>query len=183
MPNKTIYVADGDLPICERAQELAGANLSATIVQALRRFVATEDARTQGYTEVSLKVGSQGAFTTKRFLARELARRRTRDQKHHRIETRTVYQTAKGRLVLHTRGAPDWTAWSASWNWDWDADAEHGERQPQRWGQDWSAMSEGGEQRMTVYETLDDLTADLDDSLCTAVEQALRGEEDEFLDI
>ena len=45
MPNKTIYVSDADVPTFERAQELAGGNLSATIVQALRRFVEMEEAK------------------------------------------------------------------------------------------------------------------------------------------
>ena len=39
MPNKTIYVSDGDLSLYQRAQELAGGNLSAAISAALRRFV------------------------------------------------------------------------------------------------------------------------------------------------
>src|SRR5690348_14808983 len=38
MPNKTIYVADSDLPLYEQAQAMAGGNLSAAIAQALRRF-------------------------------------------------------------------------------------------------------------------------------------------------
>ncbi len=42
MPNRTIYVADSDLPVFEKAQQLAGDNLSATIAQALRRFVEAE---------------------------------------------------------------------------------------------------------------------------------------------
>jgi len=199
MPNKTIYVADADLPIFERAQELAGENLSATIVQALRRFVATEDARTQGYDEVNLRLGSQGTYTHKRFLARELARRRTRDSEHH-IVTAIVYQTAKGRLVLNTRISPDWAAWATNWDWDWDVDPERGSRHRRRergrsgdwsdwsdWGksgrQDWSTWSEGAEHRMDVYETLDDLKPHIDEALYNAAAQALRGENDEFLDI
>jgi hypothetical protein len=39
VPNKTIYVSDGDLQLFQRAQELAGGNLSAAISKALRRFV------------------------------------------------------------------------------------------------------------------------------------------------
>ena len=39
MPNRTIYVADVDLPIFEKAQKLAGDNLSAAIAQALHYFV------------------------------------------------------------------------------------------------------------------------------------------------
>ncbi len=42
MPNKMIYVSEADLPIFERAQELAGSSLSAVIARALRLFVQTE---------------------------------------------------------------------------------------------------------------------------------------------
>ena len=31
VPNKTIYVSDGDMPLFQRAQELASGNLSAAI--------------------------------------------------------------------------------------------------------------------------------------------------------
>ena len=43
MPNKTIYVSDGDLPVFQRAQELADGNLSQAISRALRRFVDVEE--------------------------------------------------------------------------------------------------------------------------------------------
>jgi len=45
MPNRTIYVADADVPIFEKAQKLAGDNLSAAIAHALRSFVEREEAR------------------------------------------------------------------------------------------------------------------------------------------
>jgi hypothetical protein len=45
MPNKTIYVPDEDLPVFERAQAIAGGSLSATIVQALRDYIAAQEAR------------------------------------------------------------------------------------------------------------------------------------------
>ncbi len=111
MPNKTIYVADADLPIFERAQDLAGENLSATIVQALQRLVKVEEARAKGFGEIVLKVGNNGTYTNKAFLGRELAKRRARDPNAHRIVSQTVYQTFKGRLVLYTRTFPDWYAW------------------------------------------------------------------------
>ena len=49
VPNKTIYVSDGDLPIYQRAQELAGDNLSAAIAAALRQFVELEEGRREGF--------------------------------------------------------------------------------------------------------------------------------------
>ena len=53
MPNKTIYVSDDDLPLFQRAQEIAGGKLSAAITAALRRYVEVEEGRQQGFEEVS----------------------------------------------------------------------------------------------------------------------------------
>ena len=57
MPNKTIYVSDGDLPIYQRAQELAGGNLSAAISSALKRYVDVEEGRHEGFEEITVRVG------------------------------------------------------------------------------------------------------------------------------
>ena len=76
MPNKTIYVSDTDLPIFERAQELAGENLSSTIVQALRNFVNAHEARIAGFREIVVRVGS-GVYTRKQFRGRLLAKGHT----------------------------------------------------------------------------------------------------------
>jgi EXLDI family protein len=73
MPNKTIYVADADLPVFERAQELAGENLSSTIVQALRNFVQAYETRAAGFRDVVVKVGSE-IYTRKQFRGRLLAK-------------------------------------------------------------------------------------------------------------
>jgi EXLDI family protein len=118
MPNKTIYVADADLPIFERAQELAGENLSATIVHALRRLVAVEEARMRGLGEIVLRVGNHGTYVNKAFMGRELAKRRARDERAHEIVSQVVYQTAKGRLVFYTRTFPDWYVWQSFWEED-----------------------------------------------------------------
>ena len=128
MPNKTIYVADADLPVFDRAQELAGENLSATIAQALRHFIQAEEARAQGFGEITLKVGRNMTYTRKQFLGRELARYRTRDEETGRLLTQTVFLTARGRFVLYTRAQPDWSAWTAYWMQDWDKD----------WNMSWS---------------------------------------------
>jgi EXLDI family protein len=142
MPNKTIYVADADLSVFDRAQELAGENLSATIAQALRRFIETEEARTQGFGEITLKVGRQMTYTRKQFLGREVARHRSRDEESSRLITQTVFQTAKGRLVLYTRATPDWNAWTSYWS-DWGRDfagdwSEWGRDFAKGWDQSWS---------------------------------------------
>ncbi len=43
MPNKTIYVRERDVGLWERAEELAGGNVSALLAEALRRFVEEEE--------------------------------------------------------------------------------------------------------------------------------------------
>ncbi|HEX9036130.1 MAG TPA: EXLDI protein [Ktedonobacterales bacterium] len=201
MPNKTIYVADADLPVFERAQELAGENLSATIAGALRRYVQAEEARQQGFVEVSVKVGSHRNFSVKRFMGRELARRRERDEPLARVVTQTVFQTARGRFAVYTRATPDWSRWATGWGGDWDVDVDvdvdvaEGSWRVSRSGEqnrtggvkwsagDWSTWTADDERTLEIYETLDELKANVDEELAAAVEQALRGEEDEFLDI
>jgi EXLDI family protein len=100
MPNKTIYVADGDLPLFQRAQELTGDSLSATITEALRRLVDVEEGKAQGFAEVRVKVGSGKALRTQRFQGVLLAEQ-GRTTKEGRVETYRVYQGRTGKLVLH----------------------------------------------------------------------------------
>src|SRR5438876_7710203 len=103
MPNRTIYVADADLPIFEKAQKLAGDNLSAAIAQALRYFVENEEARRSGFEEITVKVGKGRPYLTKQFRGRLLARRRIRVHNGTRPLTLVVYQTAKGRFAVYTK--------------------------------------------------------------------------------
>lgn len=198
MPTKTIYVADADLPVFERAQELAGDNLSSTIVQALRRFIAIEEARQRGFVEITVKVGERGAYSRKRFIGRELARRTTQDADTGHLTQWTAYETAHGRFAVHVRrGVPDWSWWQRNWA-DWAHRQGRDRRSRGRedrgrdmdWGvdwdvdwSDWSAWSDGGASTLDVYDSLDDLRAHVPPELAAAAERALAGEEDEFLDI
>ncbi|GAB1818753.1 EXLDI protein [Herbidospora sp. RD11066] len=107
MPNKTIYVSDDDLPIFQRAQELAGGKLSAAISIALRRYVEMADDREEGYDEVVLKVGQGTAVRKQRFsgiLLGEWGRTTGR-----RDEKFRVYRSRKGKFVLHVERSPEWT--------------------------------------------------------------------------
>jgi EXLDI family protein len=107
VPNKTIYVSDGDLPIYQRAQELAGGNLSAAISTALRRYVDVEDGRREGFKEITLRVGP-GKGHKVRFtgvLMGDLGTSTGSREEHYRI-----YQSRKGKFVLHVERSPDWTA-------------------------------------------------------------------------
>ena len=128
VPNKTIYVSDDDLPLYQRAQELAGSTLSATITTALRRFVEVEEGRTQGFDEIVVRVGP-GLGRKQRFSGVLLAEwvRSTND----RTETYRVYRSRSGRFVVHLErseahtnvgpGAEKWTTGWRAWVGDWSA--------------------------------------------------------------
>lgn len=109
VPNKTIYVADADLPLFQRAQELTGDNLSSTIVRALRRLVEIEEGRAEGFAEITVRVGT-GAGQQQRFVGVLLVKwsRSTSE----REETYRVYRSRSGKYVLHLKRSSEsvWTA-------------------------------------------------------------------------
>lgn len=109
MPNKTIYVSEADLALLQRAQEIAGGNLSAAIVQALRRMVEAQDALQAGFDEITVSVGP-GNSRRQRFFGVLLAdwARSTKD----RVEQFHVYRSRTGKYVLHTERSAE-AHWSA----------------------------------------------------------------------
>ena len=105
VPNKTIYVSEGDLPIYQRAQELSGGNLSAAISAALRRYIDVEEGKRLGYDEITVRVGP-GKGRKVRFTGVLLGEwYSSRD----RIENYHVYRSRTGKFVLHVERSPDWT--------------------------------------------------------------------------
>jgi EXLDI family protein len=187
MPNKTIYVSDDDLPLFERAQEISGANLSAAIVRALRRFIELEEAKQHGLDEVTVLVNTQGAHRRKRFVGQRLVRLVQPAAKGKGTEILSVYRTAGKRYALHTRSIPDW---ELSWG-----DPEQ-VRDPNNWGvgngflqkvmswaYDWETFKESGDYSLQVFETLEDLKAHVSDDLYRALSHAMEGPEIEELDI
>jgi EXLDI family protein len=129
MPNKTIYVSDDDLPLYQRAQELAGGTLSAAIASALRRYVEIEEGRQQGYDEIIVRVGT-GLGRKQRFsgvLLAELERSGNQGS-----ETYRVYRTRSDKYVVHVEKSeahidvgPNAEKWSTGWRaWigDWSAE-------------------------------------------------------------
>jgi len=57
VPNKTIYVSEGDLKLYQRAQQLAGGNLSAAISTALKGYVDIQEGLREGFDDVVVRVG------------------------------------------------------------------------------------------------------------------------------
>jgi EXLDI family protein len=107
VPNKTIYVSEGDLPLYQRAQELAGGNLSAAISKALRRWVDSEESISEGYKDVVVRVGLDKGrkvrFTAA--LVGEYVDPSTKRADHYR-----VYRGRTGKYVVHVeRQAEYWT--------------------------------------------------------------------------
>jgi EXLDI family protein len=169
MPNRTIYVAEADLPIFEEAQQLAGDTLSATIAQALRRFVAARKAQESGFQDVTVHVGTV-ASTAKRFTGRLLAKGHIGGRSDPLRTSYEVFQTIKGRFALHRKQGPNW-AYVPRKGWA-DPDA------------DWSPWSGGGrEASLTVYDTVEDLRPHIPDELYEAVCHSLRDDPVDVLDI
>jgi len=106
VPNKTIYVSDGDLSLYRRAQELAGDNLSAAITAALRRYVDVEEGRREGFDEIVVRVGL-GKGRKVRFVGVLLGE--WVNTSYSRVETFRVYRGRTGKFVLHVERSPDWT--------------------------------------------------------------------------
>ena len=111
MPNKTIYVSDGDLPLYQRAQELAGDNLSAAITAALRRYVDVEEGRREGFDEIIVRVGP-GKGRKVRFTGVLLGE--WLHTSSSRVETFRVYRGRKGKFVLHIERSRRLHRWSTA---------------------------------------------------------------------
>jgi EXLDI family protein len=106
VPNKTIYVSDGDLALYQHAQELAGGNLSSAIAAALRRYVDVEEGRREGFDEVIVRVGP-GKGRKVRFIGVLLGE--WVNTSHSRVETFRVYRGRTGKFVVHVARSPDYS--------------------------------------------------------------------------
>lgn len=106
MPNKTIYVSDSDLPLYERAQAVAGGNLSAAIVAAIRRYVELEEGRKQGFDEIVVRVGP-GKGRKVRFIGVLLGE--WLNSSNSRVETFRVWRGRTGKFVVHVERSPGYT--------------------------------------------------------------------------
>lgn len=148
MPAKTIYVAEADLPLFDRAQVLAGGNLSAAIGQALRRYVEVRDMTQGSLRETTVRVGPPGARRTQRFVGRRLARWSHRATNTAQVERFAAYRTARDRLAVHRSQEVDWNRSGAAW--------EDGETYATSEGDWW----EGGAARLEVYDNIEELRAD-----------------------
>jgi EXLDI family protein len=184
MPNKTIYVADDDLPIFERAQELSGDKLSAVIVRALRRFIELEEARKGGIEEFTVRVGKNGDHQLKRFKGMHLVRWVQANSKGKGTKIINVYHTAKKQFALHSRVIKDWDFESGDPDY-WGNPKNWGLFSGKFWtkGWDWEVFRESGDYTLQVFERLEELQPHVSGDLYIAVGKALGAPPIEDLDI
>ena len=172
VPNKTIYVSDGDLSLFQRAQELAGGNLSAAISSALRRYVDVEEGVREGFDEITVRVGL-GAGRKVRFTGVLVAE--WVDTSTNRVAAYKVYRGRTGKFVLHVERSPEW----------WAVDAQG---KPAGW-RGWVGMgnfrygSAPRESTLDVIESLDDLRDKVPPEVFEMVERSTRQPNVEELDI
>ena len=110
VPNKTIYVSQGDLALYDRAQALAGDNLSAAIAAALRRYIDVEEGKRTGFDEIIVRVGP-GKGRKVRFVGVLLGE--WVNTSYSRVETFRVYRSRSGKFVLHIERSPDFSVLDA----------------------------------------------------------------------
>ena len=172
VPNKTIYVSDGDLRLYQRAQELGGGNLSAAIATALRRYVDLQEGLREGFEDVVVRVGI-GSGRKVRFtgvLVGEWVDSSRKFPDHYR-----VWRGRAGKYVVHVERSEQF----------WMVDAEG---KPAGW-RGWIGVGDvryGGspkESTLEVIATLDELRDKVPTELYDMVARSARQPTVEELDI
>jgi len=173
VPNKTIYVSDGDLKLFARAQELAGGNLSAAIAKALKRYVDVEEGLRQGFDNVVVRVGL-GSGRKVRFTG-ELVGEFV-DTIATRVEHYRVWRGRSGKYVLHVERSPEY----------WQLDAEGKPVGGWKGGLGIGIARYGGspkEQVLEVFATVEELRDKVPPELYEMVARSARQPSVEDLDI
>ena len=173
VPNKTIYVSDGDLKLFARAQELAGGNLSAAISKALRRYVDVQEGLSEGFDDVVVRVG-MGSGRKVRFTAALVGE--FHDTIGNRVEHFRVWRGRTGKYVLHIDREPAY----------WQLDAEGNPVGGWKGGLGIGVARFGGspkEQVLEVFATVEELRDKVPPELYDMVVRSARQPTVEELDI
>lgn len=173
VPNKTIYVSEGDLSLFDRAQEIAGGNLSGAITSALKRYVEANDAQRDGYDEITVRVGP-GKGRKVRFSGILLGE--WSNSSWSRFEVYRVYRGRTGKYVVHVERTPEFQTL--------DADGK-----PAGWLQQLTGLgnvsfkSSPGESTLEVVATVDELRDKIPPQLFEVVARGAKQPPIEDLDI
>jgi EXLDI family protein len=106
MPNKTIYVSNEDQSVYERAQALAGDNLSSVLVRALKEFISRTEAQAKGLKEVVIQTGIKGLQQEKRFNGRLVIKWQGAGDNNDWYTSR-VFRTAKNQWAVELTKQPN----------------------------------------------------------------------------
>ncbi|HEX8932105.1 MAG TPA: EXLDI protein [Patescibacteria group bacterium] len=101
MPNKTIYVSEGDASLFEEAKNIAGEALSSVIARALREFVSRQQKKAQGMKEISIMVGKADAEQEKRFIGTQIKTWEGFSDDKIWWMRGVIYKTQKSNWVVH----------------------------------------------------------------------------------
>ena len=162
MPTKNVYVSESDLPLFDRAAELAG-GMSAAVVLGLRLYVAQQD-RQRKDTEmrtIELKVDDGAVVGVKRFSGRQILR--WSRQEGPRSRTARVYKTARGQYAVYLREDPNWAALSSP-----DDDSPVWEDPALGRGEWWKR----GPRELRVFATIEEMVGELPDDLVATIRSA-----------
>jgi EXLDI family protein len=160
------------MPLYQRAQELAGGNLSAAIANALRRYVEVEDGRRDGFDEITVRVGPKAGRKV-RFTGVLLGT--WGNTTSGRAEIVNVYRSRSGKFVIHKQRTPDWTTR--------DADGRPGGWRAWLGIGDFSWAGSTGESTLDVVDTVEELREKVPPELFDLVAAAAKQPVVEDLDI
>jgi len=172
VPNKTIYVSDSDLALYQRAQDIAGGNLSQAISTALRRYVEVEEGRREGFEEIIVRVGL-GSGRKVRFVGVLLGE--LYDSSMSGFAKYRVFRARSGKFVLHVERSAEWKTLDA-------------EGKPAGWRGylglgNYQYQEKPAEQTLDVAATLEELRDKMPPQLYASVEPSAQQPAIEDLDI
>jgi EXLDI family protein len=169
VPNKTIYVSNEDQAVYDKAQTLAGDNLSSVIARALREFISRIDSQKKGLKEVAVQVGTKGLQQEKRFNGRLVVKwQGAGDDGDKAWFTTLVYRTAKNHWAVALTRQPDYDIFRQRDFW---RKADYFDYTP--------------DTRLLVFETLEEAAGKLPGALVKLMKMAQNRDEApvEYLDI
>jgi EXLDI family protein len=110
MPTRNVYVSDSDIPLFDRAAELAG-GMSSAVAAGLRLYVTERERELAEMKVVEVEVDDGPVVTVKRFRGSQVLRYETRGGL--RALSFRIFATAKGQYAVYFRDDPDWSRLSS----------------------------------------------------------------------
>jgi len=106
MPNKTIYIADEDMAVFQKAQEIAGKSISKVIAEALREYVVRKNLEGTEFKEHEAWKGhrDRGLQIEKvRFIGKYITGLIHHEPEDEYETVTSLYETRKGKFLVDER--------------------------------------------------------------------------------